>query len=88
MKREQLQQPVLDALAANGGRARIADVCKYVWENFENDLKDSGRYFYTWQYELRWASDQLVKSGKIKKGNPRGVWKILEDKTKASTELG
>jgi hypothetical protein len=76
MRRGDLKAPILEALLALGGKAKIADVCKYVWEHHERDLRASGKYFYVWQYELRWASDILVKNGKIEKGVPRGVWKL------------
>ena len=76
MKRADLKQPVLEALKAKGGSASIAEVCQYVWENYEAGLRASGNYFYTWQYELRWASDELVRAEKIEKGNPRGRWSL------------
>ena len=67
---------VLEALMATGGSATIAGVCKYVWDNYEAALKGSGKYFYVWQYELRWASDMLVKDNLITKGPPRGIWRL------------
>lgn len=77
MRREALKPLILESLLANGGRAPIADVCKYVWDNYEPDIRASGKYFYVWQYELRWASDALVKEKKIKKGEPRGIWRTI-----------
>ncbi len=78
MRRGDLKAPILEALHSLGGKAKIADVCRYVWDNYEPDIRASGRYFYVWQYELRWASDMLVKDGRLKKGVPRGVWKIVK----------
>ena len=77
MRRGDLRNPVYEAVVSLGGKAKIADVCKFVWENYEPEIVNSGKYFYVWQYELRWASDMLVKEGKIQKGPPRGVWKAL-----------
>ena len=67
---------ILEALKANGGSARIHEVGKYIWDNREVDLRKSGNFFYKWQYELRWASDQLAHAGKISKGPPRGLWHL------------
>ncbi len=77
LKREALEPLVTEAIANCGGAARIADVCKFVWENYEKDIRASGKYFYVWQYELRWASDSLVKQGRLKKGDPRGIWRNI-----------
>lgn len=76
MRRENLEAPVIAALDALGGHARIAEVCQFVWDNYEPRLRASGKYFYVWQYELRWASDALVKAGQIQKGPPRGIWHL------------
>lgn len=66
------------ALQDSGGRGRIADLCRYVWEHHEHELRASGDLFYTWQYDIRWAAYQLRKSGKIKsdKLSPKGVWEL------------
>jgi len=67
---------ILEAIQANGGSAQIHEIGKYIWENYRTDLQRSGNFFYKWQYELRWASDQLVDQNKIKKGPPRGTWHL------------
>jgi hypothetical protein len=41
-----------EALSASGGRGRIADLCKHVWKNHEQELRASGDLFYTWQYDI------------------------------------
>ena len=67
-----------DALRALGGSARIPEVCKYIWEQHENELRNSGDLFYTWQYDIRWAAYQLRKSGKMKPNalSPKGIWEL------------
>ena len=66
LTREDLQDLVIEALKANDGKARIFEVCKYIWDNYENELKASGKLLYTWQYEVRWAAQQLRNSGVMK----------------------
>lgn len=34
------------AIRASGGGGRIADLCKYVWENHEQELRASGDLFH------------------------------------------
>ena len=75
--KQDLDTFVLEALRDCGGSAKIADICKYVWEKHNDRLEDSGDIFYTWQYEIRWAGQRLAKAGRIVKGNPqRGYWSI------------
>ena len=49
------------AIKDMGGQTNIIDVCKYVWEKYESDLRHSGDLFYTWQYDIRWAATELRK---------------------------
>lgn len=67
-----------EALHASGGGGRIPDLCKHVWTAHEDDLRQSGDLFYTWQYDIRWAAYQLRKSGKMKHSNlsPQGIWEL------------
>ena len=66
------------SLQALEGRARIVTLCKHVWDNHEDDLRESGDLFFTWQYDIRWAAYQLRKQGKMKpnKVSPKGVWEL------------
>lgn len=72
-----------DALRALGGRGRIPDICKQVWESHEYELRASNELFYTWQYDIRWAAHELRKSGEMKsaKISPTGVWELAEKAT-------
>ena len=55
-KKEDLQDWLKEALREFNGRGNIVQVCKYVWEEYENDLRASGKLFYTLQYDIRWAA--------------------------------
>lgn len=68
---------VHDTLLTLGGAASIKEVAKYIWENHETKLRASGDDFYIWQYEMRWAAQQLVDNGKLTKTKPRGIWRLL-----------
>ncbi len=76
-KKEDLDDWVVEALKAHNNSARIAEVCKFVWNKYENELRKSGNLFYTWQYDIRWARDRLAKVGIIRaKGSPQGIWEL------------
>lgn len=58
-----LQQWVLAAVKSNAGKATIVEVSKHIWEAHERDLRSSGDLFYTWQYDMRWAAQELRRTG-------------------------
>jgi hypothetical protein len=74
--REKLQLWLREALAALGGEALILDVNKQVWALHEDDLKQTGDAFYSWQYDLRWAADELRKTGHLglRKQGSKSIW--------------
>jgi len=78
-RREDLTKWLLEALEASNGSASIIKVCKYVWENYENELRRSGDLFFTWQYDIRWAANQLRREGIIRAANlsPKGIWELV-----------
>ncbi|MGD2117409.1 MAG: hypothetical protein PVG66_03555 [Chromatiales bacterium] len=71
-----LQGWVENAIKDNGGRAKLIDVARHIWQHHESDLKASGDLFYTWQYDMRWAANQLRTQGILSSAetSPRGVW--------------
>lgn len=71
-----LQNWVLEALAAHGGSASLLAVSKHVWENHEKELRASGDLFYTWQYDLRWAATKLRHAGQMRSADEseNGLW--------------
>lgn len=78
--RVKLKEWLVEALKFYGGRASIVDICRYVWEHHEDELRRSGDLFYTWQYDIRWAATRLRKEGKMKPAglSPKGIWELLE----------
>jgi hypothetical protein len=66
------------ALRENGGKGTIVEVCKYIWMHHKVDLQAAGDLFYTWQYDVRWAANELRNSGKMKPVSisPRGIWEL------------
>lgn len=79
INREDLCNWLIKALKANNGSASIVEICKYVWENCQNELRSSGDLFFTWQYDIRWAATQLRKKGIIRGANlsPKGIWELV-----------
>jgi hypothetical protein len=63
-------------LKAHGGSATIVEVCKFVWQHHENELRSAGSLFYTWQYDIRWAATRLRKQGILGPAiaAPSGTW--------------
>lgn len=79
MTRADLPAMVIEALDSLNGRGTIVQICKYIWEKYEQDLRKSGDLFYRWQYDMRWAGQQLRDTGKLTKADetPRGVWAVV-----------
>jgi hypothetical protein len=69
---------VRESLESNGGRASIVEISKYIWDHYENVLRNSGELFYTWQYDMRWAAVYLRKNRILKpaKDSPEGIWEL------------
>jgi hypothetical protein len=76
----QLLPWVVDALKANGGRAKLVKVAKHIWDNHETELRSSGDIFYTWQYDMRWAAMRLRKLRQMQQASPseRSIWALAE----------
>ncbi|MBR1304197.1 MULTISPECIES: hypothetical protein [unclassified Bradyrhizobium] len=78
MNRQDLKSIILDAIGKPGDSLSIPKIARYIWENYEPQLKGSGEFFYTWQYDMRWAGDSLVRDGKLDKTAHRGMWMRLK----------
>ena len=76
----ELQEWVRDCLRDRGGEASIVDVCRWIWNRHEGELRNSGDLFFTWQYDVRWAADALRRKGVLRQANesPRGIWRLRE----------
>jgi hypothetical protein len=77
-EREILIGWVKEAITAHGGKAAITMVAEYIWRNHETELRQSGRLFYTWQYDMRWAAYRLRRSKVLRAEaqSPRGIWEL------------
>ena len=53
-----------------------AAVAKHIWDHHEADLRTAGDLFYTWQYESRWAAQNLQKEGRLLKTGR--TWKFIK----------
>ena len=75
LSKHDLPSIVEKALKSYGGSATIAEVGKFIWDNYKDELSQSGDLFYTWQYEVRWAAQNLRDNNKsyIKE---KGVWAL------------
>lgn len=80
MTRNDLPALVIEALNSFNGKGTIAQICKYIWEKKEKDLRASGDLFYTWQYDMRWAGQKLRHDGKLVQAQkaPRGSWVLTK----------
>ena len=69
---------VEDALRHLGGSGTPVEVARRIWQVHEQDLRQSGDLFYTWQYDYRWAATKLRKSGRMKPvgASPDGTWEL------------
>lgn len=80
MKKTELTDIVHKAITSLGGKATLLQVSKYIWDKHEEELKHSGDLFYTWQYDIRWAAQELRNSGVMKTANicPKGIWELSD----------
>jgi hypothetical protein len=73
--------PILQALVALGGRARIGDVLDRVYEIMKGQLNAYDHATYSdgktvrWRNTAQWARDTLHKEGLLS-DSPHGVWEI------------
>jgi hypothetical protein len=74
--KDDLRGWVVDAIRAKGGAATIIEVAEYVWRCHEQDLRSSGRLFFTWQYDMRWCALELRKAKVLIPADksPTGTW--------------
>jgi len=75
-----LKEWIVEYLEKKGKGAPIVEICKHVWNNHEEELRNMGDLFYTWQYDIRWAATELRKEGKLKDESisPRGIWELID----------
>jgi hypothetical protein len=78
--RADLKPWIVDALQAHDGRASVLEVCKYVWDHHQDDLRRGGDLFYTWQYDIRWAATKLRQEKILSSTEPKSSapWRLSE----------
>jgi hypothetical protein len=76
--RHDLQDWIVEALAASGGVAHLLDVSRNVWREHEAELRASGDLFYTWQYDLRWAATKLRKTSRLRPPRDPGTYELAQ----------
>jgi hypothetical protein len=74
LKRDDLESWVIDALKQLGGKARIKDVAKIIWNQHQKALEETD-LLYTWQYDMRWAATKLRQKKKLKEADNK-VWEL------------
>lgn len=86
--RKVLQGFVVEALHALGGQGTPLAVCKHVWKTRENELRASGDLFFTWQYDIRWAAQQLRIDGTLEpvSGDRRAPWRLSSGGAEANAQ--
>jgi hypothetical protein len=70
---------VRDALRSMPGRTgSLAQVAEHLWTNHETDINASGKLLFTWQYDMRWAANELRRKGIMTavKDDVRGRWSL------------
>lgn len=77
MTRNDLKPLIKNALREYGGKATIAQICKYIWDKHQSRITKSKRILYTWQYDVRWAGQSLRTEDQIEIGKfKKGVWSL------------
>lgn len=76
--KQDLDNWVRDALAELGGQGNLVAVARTIWSIHEQNLRNSGDLFYTWQYDMRWSAKRLRTAGvmKVAEISPRGIWEL------------
>lgn len=72
--REYLANIIIEALRRKNGTASIVEICKYIWDNYEKELRYKGDLFYIWQYEMRWSGEYLSDQDIINRDH--GIWSL------------
>jgi hypothetical protein len=67
------------ALTELGGAGTIVQAAKIIWRDHRGDLERSGALFFTWQYDMRWAANNLRRNKLMKPAevSPKGRWELL-----------
>lgn len=82
-----LREHVLQALSALGGKARVPDVIQQMRGQLEGKLLPGDQVWRessneaAWENNAKWERFQMVQEGLLRRGSPRGIWELGEDKS-------
>jgi len=76
LKRTDMMPWVVQGLADNGGKTHFIEVAKHIWANHRPEIEASGDFLYKWQYEMRWAADQLAQDKILLRHGHTGIWEL------------
>lgn len=78
IKRSDLVPWVEEALNTLGGSGSPEEVCRIIWEHHQDEIIASEGMAYKWQYEVRWAKQELRNTGVISppEESPNGIWSL------------
>lgn len=77
LSKSDLGRLIIECLKQKGGKASLIDVSKYIWANYEKQLRESGDLFYTWQYDYWWQATELRKKGILKESSKSRYWELV-----------
>ncbi|MGC8908708.1 MAG: winged helix-turn-helix domain-containing protein [Desulfomonilaceae bacterium] len=76
---------IIEALKARNGRAEARFVRDWIKKNREHlftprdkERLNDGRGDYVWWNTVKWARNEMVKKGLLKKNSPKGIWELNE----------
>jgi hypothetical protein len=71
-----LKKWIFEALRDLGGEAKLIEVAEHIWKHHEPELAINRSLFFTWQYDMRWAAQELRKAGVMKPATKDNVWRL------------
>jgi hypothetical protein len=84
-REEAYYRPILEALQALGGSARMGQVLDRVLQSMRGTLKEvdyeplaSEPDMPRWKNAAQWARNSMVKEGLLRNDSPRGIWQISD----------
>lgn len=86
------REPILEALYAAGGSAKVADVLKSVEASMGAKLNAIDRQTLTtgalrWRNTAQWERNNMVEEGLLKKNTARGLWELTNKGVSAAEAL-
>lgn len=88
MTRKDLPDILYQLIKELGESATMMTIFRKFWKDHKSELNENDDFFYTWNYDIRWAATKLRKEGRMKNASrqenthglnasPNGVWEII-----------